>query len=111
MVRSYRGYYCGLSIRLREFDSPTHRQYLLGYSLVWSKATVFEIVNTGSNPVTSAKFISERCYGSIPGLEPGSGSSTLPSVTNIILSSSIGKDDSLSSCKDGFDSRTEYQVL
>ena len=27
----------------------------------------------------------------------------------IILGSSIGKDDSLSSCKDGFDSRTEYQ--
>jgi len=26
MVRSYRGYYCGLSIRLREFDSRTHRQ-------------------------------------------------------------------------------------
>ena len=30
--------------------------FLLGYSLVWSKATVFEIVITGSNPVTSASF-------------------------------------------------------
>ena len=29
---------------------------LLGYSLVWPKATVFEIVITGSNPVTSASF-------------------------------------------------------
>ncbi len=29
---------------------------LLGCRLVWSKATVFEIVITGSNPVTSAKF-------------------------------------------------------
>ena len=27
----------------------------------------------------------------------------------IMLGSSIGQDDSLSSCKDGFDSRTEYQ--
>ena len=26
MVCSYRGYYCGLSIHLREFDSPTDRQ-------------------------------------------------------------------------------------
>lgn len=30
--------------------------FLLGYSLVWSKAMVFEIMITGSNPVTSAKF-------------------------------------------------------
>jgi hypothetical protein len=28
---------------------------MLGYSLVWSKAMVFEIMITGSNPVTSAK--------------------------------------------------------
>ena len=55
MVRSYNGHYPGLSIQRREFDSPTHRQYLLGCRLVWPKATVFEIVITGSNPVTSAK--------------------------------------------------------
>jgi len=28
MVCSYRGYYCGLSIRLREFDSPTDRHFI-----------------------------------------------------------------------------------
>ena len=28
LVCSYRGYYCGLSIHLREFDSPTDRQIL-----------------------------------------------------------------------------------
>ncbi len=28
MVCSYRGYYCGLSIHLREFDSPTDRQII-----------------------------------------------------------------------------------
>lgn len=33
MVCSYRGYYCGLSIRLREFDSPTDRQ-IFSYSSV-----------------------------------------------------------------------------
>lgn len=33
---------------------------LLGYSLVWSKATVFEIVITGSNPVTSANNLFPR---------------------------------------------------
>ena len=27
-VRSYNGHYLGLSIRRREFDSPTHRQVL-----------------------------------------------------------------------------------
>ena len=32
-------------------------KFLLGYSLVWPKATVFEIVITGSNPVTSAKLV------------------------------------------------------
>ena len=37
-------------------SNPSTETILLGYSLVWSKATVFEIVNTGSNPVTSAKF-------------------------------------------------------
>jgi len=26
LVRSYNGHYLGLSIRRREFDSPTHRQ-------------------------------------------------------------------------------------
>ena len=29
LVRSYNGHYLGLSIRRREFDSPTHRQVLL----------------------------------------------------------------------------------
>ncbi len=39
-------------------SSPTaSTKLLLGYSLVWPKATVFEIVITGSNPVTSARFI------------------------------------------------------
>ena len=33
-----------------------------------------------------------------------------PYAIPITLSSSIGKDDSLSSCKDGFDSRTRYQL-
>ena len=28
LVCSYRGYYCGLSIHLRGFDSPTDRQIL-----------------------------------------------------------------------------------
>ena len=28
LVCSYRGYYCGLSIHLRGFDSPTDRQFL-----------------------------------------------------------------------------------
>ena len=28
LVRSYNGHYLGLSIRRREFDSPTHRQVL-----------------------------------------------------------------------------------
>ena len=36
---------------------PRIAKYLLGYSLVWPKATVFEIVITGSNPVTSAKLV------------------------------------------------------
>ena len=29
LVCSYRGYYCGLSIRLQEFDSPTDRQVFM----------------------------------------------------------------------------------
>lgn len=85
MVRSYNGHYLGLSIRRREFDSPTHRQYnavmergrghvlrildsrsgssplaapsiLLGYSVTVS-TTVFEIVSLGSSPDTPAKFM------------------------------------------------------
>jgi hypothetical protein len=47
------------SSEIAAYDSLTGKittQFMLGYSLVWSKATVFEIVITGSNPVTSAKF-------------------------------------------------------
>ena len=35
LVRSYNGHYLGLSIRRREFDSPTHRQIPLLFSLKW----------------------------------------------------------------------------
>ena len=44
-------------------------------------------------------------------LIPTFGGSSPSWGAKFILSSSIGKDDSLSSCKDGFDSRTEYQNL
>jgi hypothetical protein len=36
LARSYRGYYVGLSIRSREFESPTSRQFVAGR--VWSPA-------------------------------------------------------------------------
>ena len=59
---SFVGVLCNGSIS--DFDSEsvgsiptTPAMFLLGYSLGWSKAAVFEIVITGSNPVTSAK-----CY-------------------------------------------------
>ena len=40
-------------------------------------------IEAGSSPVYGAKFISAKCYGSIPVLDTGSGSSTLPAVTTI----------------------------
>ena len=49
--------YCkhtGLQNRWSGFESLAGCQFLLGVRLVWSKATVFEIVITGSNPVPSA---------------------------------------------------------
>ena len=55
MVRSYRGYYCGLSIRLREFDSPTHRQVMRWIGYCGWKGTATP--QTGSIPVRCAKFL------------------------------------------------------
>ena len=34
---------------------------LLGYSLVWPKALVFEISIIGSNPITPAKVFRSKC--------------------------------------------------
>ena len=44
-------------------STPVWGAKLLGYSLVWSKALVFEISIIGSNPITSAT------YGSIAQLD------------------------------------------
>ena len=41
---------------------PRSTKFLLGYSLVWPKALVFEISIIGSNPITPAKFNAEHKY-------------------------------------------------
>ena len=48
------------------FESPTVRHLLLGYSLVWSKALVFEISIIGSNPITPARKITESSSQQTP---------------------------------------------
>ena len=54
-VRSYNGHYLGLSIRRREFDSPTHRQSF--YVSVTRKAReqIANLFYAGSIPVTHSK--------------------------------------------------------
>ena len=51
LVCSYRGYYCGLSIHLRGFDSPTDRQVYVGVRRT-ARQRIANPHNAGSNPVT-----------------------------------------------------------
>ena len=54
LVCSYRGYYCGLSIHLRGFDSPTDRQVYVGVRRT-ARQRIANPHNAGSNPVTHSK--------------------------------------------------------
>ena len=53
MACSYNGYYSGLSIRIREFDSPTGRQVFAGVLL--GEDSVFQTDEVGSNPTTRSR--------------------------------------------------------
>ena len=55
-VCSYRGYYCGLSIRLRGFDSPTDRQVFSALAQLVEQMTVNHLV-PGSSPGCGAKYL------------------------------------------------------
>ena len=60
---------------------------LLGVSLVWPKASVFEIVITGSNPVPSANKLSVCSVNLVDGhpWKMVAGSSSLPTQTNNLM--------------------------
>lgn len=63
---------------LGEFDSHTRsKEFLLGDRLVWPKATVFEIVIMGSNPIPSAKIWAVSDNGSTLALHVRGKSSIL----------------------------------
>ena len=66
LVCSYRGYYCGLSIRLRGFDSPTDRQIIIAgrvRSPAWSHKPLPSLVQIQApQPFASETWKSERSY-------------------------------------------------
>ena len=56
-VRSYNGHYLGLSIRRREFDSPTHRQSFYVSVRRMARQQIANLNNAGSSPVTHSNNI------------------------------------------------------
>ena len=45
LVRSYNGHYLGLSIRRREFDSPTHRQVYATEDISLLQGTILKYIS------------------------------------------------------------------